>query len=273
MSRMPPPNPYGSYGQYPRQQPYQQYPQYQGNPPSAPYASYGSAQPLGYESAQTSATVGAFFNAVYGWMAAGLALTAVVAWWVSTQSHLLVSIFNPATLIILFIAELALVFTVSAAVNKISASAATALFLLYAALNGVTLSAIFLVYTHAAIMGAFVTSAATFGAMSVYGFTTRRDLSRYGSLLFMGLIGVVIASVVSMFWHNTMLDVLINYVGVFVFIGLTAYDTQKLRSIAVQTSGSVAMSARYAIVGALTLYLDFINLFLFLLRILGDRRR
>ena len=123
------------------------------------------------------------------------------------------------------------------------------------------------------IAGAFVASAGTFGAMSLYGFVTRRDLTRFASLLFMGLIGLVIASVVSIFWHNTVLGVIINYVGVFLFLGLTAYDTQRLRAMAVQTSGDVRTSERYAIIGALTLYLDFINIFMFLLRIMGDRKQ
>jgi len=238
---------------------------YGGPPPGQPYG-------LNYAAAQEGAIVGRFFNAVYGWMAAGLALTAVVAWYVSTQPAALQVIFSPGVLIGLFVAELALVFTVSAAVNRLSAGVATALFLLYAALNGLTLSVLLLIYTHATIASAFLVTAGMFGAMSVYGMVTRRDLSGWGSILFMGLIGLILASVVSLFWHNTVLTVLINYVGVLIFVGLTAYDTQRLKMIALQTAGAPEMAARWAINGALSLYLDFLNLFLMLVRILGDRR-
>ena len=161
---------------------------------------------------------------------------------------------------------------ISAAVQKVSASVATLLFLLYAGINGIVLSGIFLIYTHSALASAFAVTAGMFGTMSLYGFLTKKDLSSFGSLLFMGLIGVIIASVVSMFWHNTMLQVAINYVGVLIFVGLTAYDTQMLKQWAVQTSGNAALAARMSISGALSLYLDFLNLFLFLVRIMGDRR-
>ncbi len=236
---------------------------------------YGTArpQPLGYESSANAATIARFFNAVYGWMAAGLALTGVIAWWVSSNPNIVSQYISGPMVIGLFIAQIVLVIAVSGAVNRIGPAAATALFLLYAGLNGLTLSVIFWIYAGSTIAGAFVASAATFGAMSLYGFVTRRDLTQFGSLLFMGLIGLIIASVVSIFWHSTALVVIINYVGVFLFLGLTAYDTQRLRAIAVQTSGNARMAERYAIVGALTLYLDFINLFMFLLRIMGDRRR
>jgi FtsH-binding integral membrane protein len=236
---------------------------------------YGPARsgPLNYESSANSVTVARFFNAVYGWMAAGLALTGVIAWWVSSNPGLVIPYLHGPMIIGLFIAQIALVMVVSGAVNRIGPVAATVLFLLYAALNGLTFSVIFWIYSGSSIAGAFVASAATFGAMSLYGFVTQRDLTQFGSLLFMGLIGLVIASVVSVFWHSTALVVIINYVGVFLFLGLTAYDTQRLRAMAVATSGDVRMSERYAVVGALTLYLDFINLFMFLLRIMGDRRR
>lgn len=176
-------------------------------------------------------------------------------------------------LIVLIIAELALVWTVAAAVRRISASAATVLFLIYAALNGLTLSVIFLLYTHAAIASAFIVTAGMFGAMSLYGFITKRDLTSMGAFLFMGLIGIILASVVSIFWHNTILTVLINYIGAFIFLGLTAYDTQKLKQMALATQGNAALAARLSITGALALYLDFINLFLFMLQILSDRNR
>jgi len=147
------------------------------------------------------------------------------------------------------------------------------LFLVYAALNGVTLSGIVLYYAHAAIASAFVVTAGMFAAMSLYGFVTRRDLTAWGSLLFMGLIGLILASVVSLFWHNTLLQVAINYLGVLIFVGLTAYDTQRLKVIALQTAGAPQLAARLAVSGALSLYLDFLNLFLFVLELMNDRRR
>jgi FtsH-binding integral membrane protein len=206
-------------------------------------------------------------------MAAGLAVTALVAWWVASRPDLLRQIFSPGLLIVLIIAQLALVWTVSAAIRRISATTATVLFLIYAALNGLTLSIIFLAYAHAVIFSAFIITAGMFGAMSLWGFITRRDLTGMGGLLFMGLIGLILASVVSLFWHNTVLTVLINYIGVAIFLGLTAYDTQKLKQMAVATQGDAALAARLSITGALSLYLDFLNLFLFMLRILSDRNR
>jgi len=236
---------------------------------------YGSVrpQPLGYQSSANSVAIARFFNAVYGWMAAGLALTAVIAWWISLHPAVVMPYLHGPIIIGLFIAQIVLVIAISGAVNRIGPVGATVMFLLYAALNGVTFSVLFYIYSHQSLAGAFVASAATFGAMSLYGFVTQRDLTQFRSLLFMGLVGLVIASVVSIFWHSTALVVIINYVGVFLFLGLTAYDTQRLRAVALQTSGDARMSERYAIVGALTLYLDFINLFIFLLRIMGDRRR
>jgi FtsH-binding integral membrane protein len=232
----------------------------------------GQPQEIQYESRADSTTVAAFFNAVYAWMAAGLALTAVVAWYVSTQPRIWQQLFNGPTILILFIAQIALVVTISRAINKISTGVATGLFMLYAALNGLMFAAIFLIYARASIAGAFVVSAGIFGAMSLYGFVTRTDLSRMGAILFMALIGLVLASLVNMFWANSTLYWIITYVGVFVFVGLTAYDTQKLRMIAVTTAGDPALSSRLSVTGALTLYLDFINMFMFILRIMGNRR-
>ena len=205
-------------------------------------------------------------------MAAGLALTAVVAWWVSTQPQLMHTIFRGPTMIVLFIAEIGLVITVSRAINKIGTGAATALFMLYAALNGLTLSALFIVYANASLAATFIVTAGTFGACSVFGYVTKKDLTSLGGFLFMALIGLVIASVVNMFFASSALYWLITYAGVFIFIGLTAYDTQKLKMIAVQTENSPAIAARLSVVGALVLYLDFINLFLFILRLMGNRR-
>ena len=233
---------------------------------------FGQAQPLGYETRAEPGVVARFFNVVYAWMAAGLALTAVVAWWVSTREDLMQQVFRGPVLIGLIIAQLVLVFTISAAVNRLSAGVATALFLLYSALTGLTLSAIFVIYTHASLASTFMVTAGTFGAMSVYGMVTKRDLTRIGSFLFMALIGMIIASVVNIFLRSPAMYWIITYAGVLIFVGLTAYDTQRLKEVAVATAHDPSMAARYAVNGALTLYLDFINLFLLLLRVLGDRR-
>jgi FtsH-binding integral membrane protein len=168
----------------------------------------------------------------------------------------------------LIIAELGLVIAISGAANRLSASAAGGLFLLYSALNGATLSVILLVYTGAAVALAFVTTAGTFGAMSVYATVTRRDLSSWASFLFMGLIGVVLASVVNVFLRSSAMSFVVSCAAVVVFTGLAAYDTQKLRALARAGGGAAAMPVN----GALALYLDFVNLFLALLRLLGNRR-
>jgi FtsH-binding integral membrane protein len=237
--------------------------------------SFGRPAPLDYGREIEAGAVARFFNSVYAWMACGLAVTAAVAWYVSMQPDLMRGIFSSGMLIVLFIAQIALVFIVSAAVNKIGPGVATVLFLIYAALNGLTLSGLLLVYAHALIASAFLVTAGMFGAMSVYGFVTKRDLTSLGAFLFMGLIGIIIASVVSMFWHPTILTVLINYIGAFIFIGLTAYDTQRLKAMAMQTQSDGRMAARLSVTGALMLYLDFLNLFLFILRIMSgnDNRR
>jgi FtsH-binding integral membrane protein len=226
-----------------------------------------------YESSVGTSTISSFMNAVYAWMASGLALTALVAWWTSQQQWLLEILFaTPGVFFVLFLIEIGLVVAIGRAINRIGAGAATALFLLYSAINGLTFSVILLVYPQATIAMAFGITAGTFAAMSVYGFVTKRDLTAIGSLCFMGLIGIIIASIVSWFWANDILITIINYVGVLVFVGLTAYDTQKLKMIAVQTADNPSMAARLSISGALSLYLDFINLFLFILRILGSKR-
>ncbi len=234
---------------------------------------FGTArgEALGYESRADSVTLVQFFNTVYAWMASGVAMTALVAWWVSTQPQL-AELFRGPTRWVLLIVQIGLVIAIAGAVNKISTGVATALFMLYSALMGLTLSVIFSIYTAPVIATTFAVTAGMFGAISVYGFVTKRDLTRLGSLLFMALIGLVIASIVNIFWANSTLYWIVTYAGVLIFVGLTAYDTQKLKVIAHQTADAPAMAARLAIVGALTLYLDFINLFLFMLRIMGNRR-
>jgi len=241
-----------------------------------PFNSYRDpgGQPMDYAAAETtSQAVARFFNAVYAWMCAGLGLTALVAWYVAQPEnrHILLGL-GGGGLIALFIGELALVWVISASIRSISAGVATMLFLLYAGINGIVLSAVFIVYTHSVLASAFAISAGMFGAMSVYGFVTRKDLSGMGSIFFMALIGLIIASVVNAFMRSSALNMLINYAGVLIFVGLTAYDTQKLKQIAIMTAGDAAFAARLSISGALSLYLDFINLFLFLARILADRK-
>jgi len=218
-----------------------------------------------------SSVLVAFFNIVYAWMATGLALTAVVAWWVSTQPQLVAQL-GMGTFIVLFIIQIGLVVAISAAINKINATVATALFLLYAALNGVTLSGIFLIYSQASLAGAFFVTAGMFGAMSVVGFVLKTDLTRFRNLFMMALIGFVIASVVNIFFASSTMYWIITYAGVVIFTGLTAYDTQRLKQIAYATAGDPRMASRLAISGALSLYLDFLNLFLMMLRIMGTRR-
>jgi FtsH-binding integral membrane protein len=213
----------------------------------------------------------AFFTQVYGWMSAGLAVTAAVAYAVANTGLQQWAMSMPV-LIGSFVVEMVLVVAISAAINRISAPAAVAMFMLYSALNGFVLSILFLRYTGASLGGTFVITAGAFGAMSVYGYTTKRDLTRLGSLLFMALIGLVLAMVVNFFLHNPMLYWIISCVGVLIFVGLTAFDTQRLRYIAMQTQNDPRMASRLAVVGSLTLYLDFINLFIMLLQLMGNRR-
>lgn len=215
-----------------------------------------------------------FIRSVYNWMGIGLALTGFIAYYVSNDAAIQNLIFgNKIVFFGLIIAELGLVFAISARVNKMQASTATALFVLYAALNGATLSAIFLIYTSSSITSTFFICSATFIACSVFGMTTKRDLTSMGGFMAMGLIGILIASVVNIFIKSSAMNMIISYIGVIVFVGLTAYDTQKLKNMAMtQPDGLEAGVIRKgAILGALSLYLDFINLFLMLLRILGNR--
>jgi len=206
---------------------------------------------------------------VYAWMGGGLLITALMAMATISSPALFSAIIgNRLVFYALIIGEIGLVIGISRAINKISASVASFLFLLYAALNGVTMSVIFAVYTAESITSTFVITAATFGAMSVFGYVTKRDLSGWGSFLFMGLIGVVIASLVNIFVGSSAVSWIISVIGVIVFTGLTAYDTWKIKAMA----ATGVEGRKPAILGALTLYLDFINLFLMLLRLLGSRR-
>jgi len=226
---------------------------------------------------QQEVMVNSFIRSVYNWMAIGLALTGFVAYAVANSEFMLRLIFgNKLIFFGLIISELVLVFTISARVSsgKMNAATATGLFILYAALNGATLSVIFLAYTASSITSTFFICAGTFTACSIYGMVTKRDLTSLGGFLMMGLFGIIIASVINMFVGSSGMSMIISYIGVLVFVGLTAYDTQKLKSMAMtQPDGLDAGTMRKgAILGALSLYLDFINLFLMLLRIFGGGR-
>ncbi|MBK6693627.1 MAG: Bax inhibitor-1/YccA family protein [Myxococcales bacterium] len=210
-----------------------------------------------------------FMSAVYRWMTVGLFLTATVAYGVASSRTLLeIIVGNRMVFWGLILGEFGLVFALSASVHRLSAAAAGAMFLLYSALNGATLSILLLIYTGNSVAAALAVTAGTFATMSLYATVTKKDLSSWGSFLFMGLVGVVIAGLVNMFLQSGMMSFIISCASVVVFTGLTAYDTQKLRQVAAAGGGSGAL----AVSGALMLYLDFINLFLALLRLFGSRR-
>jgi len=212
-----------------------------------------------------------FLRAVYGWMFAGLAITAFVAYTVAGSPAIVGALVSNQFLFLgLFLAQLGVVFFLSARVDRLAPGTATLLFVAYSALTGVTLSVILIAYTGASIATTFVVTAGMFGALALYGTTTSRSLAGVGQFVFMGLIGLVLASVVAMFWRNAALEFLISVVGVIVFTGLTAWDAQRLRMMA--TALPEGRLGSYAILGALSLYLNFINLFLFLLRFMGGRR-
>ncbi|MFG1174949.1 Bax inhibitor-1 family protein [Erwiniaceae bacterium CAU 1747] len=223
---------------------------------------------------RASSGLSTYMAQVYGWMTCGLLLTAFVSWYAANTPEVMQLVFaNRITFFGLIIVQLGLVVVLSMMVHKLSGTVATGIFMLYSALTGLTMASIFLVYTYSSIASTFVVTAGMFGAMSLWGYTTRRDLSGMGSMLFMALIGIVLASLVNLWLKSTALMWAVTYIGVVVFVGLTAYDTQKLKnmgeSINVEDKENLR---RYSIMGALTLYLDFINLFLMLLRIFGNRR-
>ncbi len=221
--------------------------------------------------AETDTRVRTFVRSVYAWMFGGLLLTAFAAVLVTKSPAMQQMIFgNRIVPFVLFGAELLLVFGLSAALSRISAAAAASMFLIFSLLNGLSLSVILFMYTHAALYQAFFTAAGMFGAMAIFGLVTKKDLTSWGSFFFMGLIGIVICSVVNIFLHSGGLSFVISVVGVFVFVGLTAYDNQKLKAYATVTGD---MQQNLAIIGALALYLDFINMFILLLRLFGGNRR
>lgn len=239
-------------------------------PTELPPRSFDSPQPI---SPSSAVAIPAFLARVYAWMTAGLLTTALAAFvTLSNESLLRAVIGNRIVFFGLMIAELGLVAWLSGMVGRLSSTAAGGVFLLYSVLNGLTLSVVFLAYTSGSIVSTFVVTAGTFGAMSAYGLVTKRSLDGVGSFAFMGLIGVVLASVVNIFLRNDMLGFVLSCVGVIVFVALTAYDTRKLKMMAATVDSGSEEGRRGAISGALALYLDFINLFLMLLRLFGNRR-
>lgn len=209
---------------------------------------------------------------IFIWMAAGLALTGAISHGLYT-SGLVIQVINSGLLMPLIIAEFVLVFVLSRNIMKFKATTGILMFLVYSALNGVTLSSIFLAYTSASISNTFFITAGMFAAMAFYGITTKKDLTKMGTYLFMGLIGIIIASVINLFVGSGSLNYLISVGGVIIFTGLTAYDVQKFSRISRQIgTGEGDAAMKISIIGALNLYLDFINMFLFLLRITGRRR-
>jgi FtsH-binding integral membrane protein len=226
------------------------------------------------ERTRTEVLINDFVRSVYNWMAIGLAVTGFVAFYVSNNTAILGLISSPVIQIVLFLAVLGMVFSISGMINRMSAGTATGLFVIYSSLMGVLLAPIFIIYTGSSIVSTFFVCAGTFIGCSIYGWVTKKDLTSWGGFFTMGLIGIIIASLVNLFIRSSAISMMISYIGVFVFVGLTAYDTQKIKNMAMtQPAGlEAAVVRKGAILGALSLYLDFINLFLMLLRILGQTR-
>lgn len=216
----------------------------------------------------------ALFRSVYVWMTLALAITGFVALYVAKSYTLLNAMAENSFLFWgLLIAEVGLVMYLSARIHRISFSTATILFIVYSVLNGVTMSILFMVYTMSSIATTFFVTAGTFGATALYGYVTKKDLTRIGNLCIMGVIGLIIASLVNLFLQSSMMDLIISYIGVLLFVGLTAYDSQKIKQLLSDDSIEInETTQKIALMGSLTLYLDFINLFIYLLRILGDRK-
>lgn len=227
-----------------------------------------------YGQATSSVAVSTLMKSVYVWMTLALAVTGMTAAYVAGNLPLMSAILSNRILFFgIIIAELAMVWTLSARIDRLSFATSGLLFALYSILNGVTMSVLFVAFTSASIAQTFFITAGTFGAMSLVGFTTKKDLTSMGNLFFMALIGLIIASLVNIFWQNSVLYWVISYVGVLLFVGLTAYDTQKIKQMVYAHGNEVnETTQKLALLGSLTLYLDFINLFIYLLRILGDRK-
>lgn len=214
-----------------------------------------------------------FIVKVYGWMAVALAITGMVALWTATSNSMITFIYgNPGVIIGLMIVKLLLVGSLAGWVNKMSSQTATIIFVVYSVLTGFVFSGLFLIYTTGSLASTFLITGGMFAVMSIYGWRTGNDLTKFGSLLFMLLIGLIFASIVNIFMNSTTLYWISTYVGIFIFTGLIAYDTQKIKDMGAQVQEGTEEHRKGAIVGALNLYLDFINLFLMLLRIFGSKR-
>jgi hypothetical protein len=219
-----------------------------------------------------SAAFPALMRKVYVWMSLALVLTGVTAYGVATSPGVLNAIFTNQILFWgLVIAEFVLVIGISAAIHKLSLTTATLMFVLYSVINGAVLSSIFLIYTMSSIASVFFITAGTFAVMAFIGYTTKKDLTSMGKILFMALIGIIIATIVNIFLKSSGLEMIVSYLGVLIFVGLTAYDSQKIKNMLLMASDAGEGAQKLALLGALTLYLDFINLFIYLLRIFGRR--
>ena len=221
--------------------------------------------------APTTSAFATLMRKVYVWMALALVITGLAAYYVANSGFIFTLLNNQLLFWGLIIAELALVIGLSAAINKLSLTMATLMFVLYSVINGVTLSSIFLIYTAESITQVFLITAGTFGAMAFIGYTTKKDLSSMGKYLLMALIGLIIATLVNIFFKSSGMSMIISYVGVLIFVGLTAYDSQKIKEMCNSIEYVDESAQKLALLGALTLYLDFINLFIYLLRIFGKR--
>ena len=225
----------------------------------------------GYDTAAVEKATNVMIKNVYLWMCGALAITGLTAYYVANNPAILSWMFgNPWIVFALIFAELGLVIGLSASINRINALTATIMFLAYSVINGMTLSTIFLVYEIGSITSTFFVTAGTFGTMAIYGSVTNKDLTRIGNLCIMAVIGLIIAAVVNLFIKSSMMDMVVSGVGVLVFVGLTAYDAQKIKNAFYSVAESDEAS-KYAVIGALELYLDFVNLFLYLLRFFGKR--
>lgn len=222
---------------------------------------------------ETAAAFPVLMRKVYIWMTFALVITGFTAYYVATSETILMAIISNQILFWgLIIAEFGLVLGLSAAINKLSLTAATVMFVLYSVINGATLSFIFLLYTASSVFNVFLITAGTFAAMALFGYFTKTDLTSWGKYLMMALIGLIIATIVNIFAKSSGMEMILNYVGVLIFVGLTAYDSQKIKQMMLQATDTGEGTQKIALLGALSLYLDFINLFIQLLRIMGEKK-
>ena len=227
---------------------------------------------------ETAAISKTFMSSVFSWMFAALAITSVVAFYFGNSLDLITLLVDPTLgkmtglgYLVMF-SPLAFILVMSFGFNKLSYPVLLFIFLLFAAVMGMSLSFIFLAYTSSSIFGTFVAASGMFGVMALVGYTTKTDLTKFGSIMMMGLVGIVIASIINMFMQSSQMDYIISFIGVLVFTGLTAYDVQKLKNIGAGIQFGTAAASKLVIMGALNLYMDFINLFRMLLRLFGDRK-